>query len=69
MVEEMLEDDIIRPIQSSYFALVVMVLKKEGPWRMCLYYREINKTTIKYKFHIHVIDEFLYELHGEIYFT
>jgi len=69
MVEEMLEAGIIRPRQSSYPALVVMVFKKDGSWCMCPYYRELNKITIKYKFHIPVIDEFLDELHGAIYFT
>ena len=69
MVEEILEAGIIRPSQISYFELVVMVHKKEGSWHMCLDYREINKITIKYKFPILVIDEFLDELHGEGYFT
>jgi hypothetical protein len=68
MVEEMLEADIIIPRKSSYFALMVMALKKEGSCHMCLDYRELNKITIKYKFPIPVIDEFLDELHGEIYF-
>jgi hypothetical protein len=69
MVEEMLEPILIRPSQSSYYAPVVMVFKKDSSWRMCPYYRDLNNITIKDKFHIPVIGEFLDELHGAIYFT
>ena len=65
----MLEVRKTRPNQSSYFALVVMVHKKEGSWRMCPNYRELIKITIKDKFLIPIIDELLDELHGAVYLT
>ena len=41
-----------------------MVLKKEGNWRMCPEFFALNKLTIKYKLHIHVIDYLLDDLSG-----
>ena len=69
MVEEMLEVGIIRPKQSCFSSLVLMVHKKEGLWNMCVDYRDINMITIKYKFRIPIIDELLDKLHGVVYFT
>ena len=69
MVEEILVENIIKPIQSSFFAPVIMVQKKERSCCMFSNYRELNKITIKAKFHIPAIDELLDELHGATYFT
>ena len=50
MVTEILEAGIIQTSQNYFSATVVKVLKKEGAWRMCPDYRELNKLTIKYNF-------------------
>jgi hypothetical protein len=65
----LLEAGVIHPSTNPYSSLVVMVLKKEGTWCMCPYFRALNKLTIKDKFPIPVIDDLLDELSGAQYFT
>jgi hypothetical protein len=54
---------------SPYSSLVVMVLKNEYYWQMCLDFRALSKLTIKDKFPIPVIDDLLDELSGTQFFT
>jgi hypothetical protein len=69
MVQELLTVGVIRPSTIPYSSLVVMVLKKEGSWRMCPDFCALNKLTIKDKFPIPVIDDLLDELSGTQFFT
>jgi hypothetical protein len=69
MVHEILNAGVIRPSMSPYSSLVVMVLKKEGSWRMCPNFCALNKLTIKDKFPIPIIDDLLDELSGAQFFT
>jgi hypothetical protein len=69
MVQELLNAGFIHPSTSPYSSPVVMVLKKEGYWRMCTNFGALNKLTIKDKFPILVIDDLLDELSGAQFFT
>jgi hypothetical protein len=60
---------VIPPNTSPYSSLVVMLLKKEGTWRMCPNFLALYKITIKDKFPIPVIDDLLDELSGTEFFT
>jgi hypothetical protein len=69
IVQELLQAGVIHPSTILYSSHVVMVLNKEGTWRMCPDFCALNKLTIKDTFSIPVIDDLLDELMGAQYFT
>lgn len=60
----MLKSGVIRHNTSPYSSPIVMVKNKYGTWIMCIDYMELNRTTMKDKFPIPVIEELLDEFYG-----
>nr|GEU62544.1 hypothetical protein [Tanacetum cinerariifolium] len=59
----------IRPSSSPWGARVLFVKKKDGSFRMCINYRELNKLTIKNRYPFPRIDDLFDELQGSHYFS
>ncbi|KAJ9548055.1 LOW QUALITY PROTEIN: hypothetical protein OSB04_020598 [Centaurea solstitialis] len=68
-LRELLDKGFIRPSSSPWGASVLFVKKKDGSMRMCIDYRELNKVTIKNKYHLPRIDDLFDQLQGATYFS
>jgi hypothetical protein len=68
-IKELLAMGHIRPNNSPFASLVVLVLKKDGTMSMCIDYRALKKKTIKNRYPIPRIKDLIDELHGAVFFS
>jgi hypothetical protein len=61
-LQELLDKGFIHPSSLTWGAPVLFVKKNDGSLRMCIDYRELNKVTIKNKYHLPRIDDLLDQL-------
>ncbi|GKD10315.1 hypothetical protein Tco_1190000, partial [Tanacetum coccineum] len=68
-VQELSDKGFIRPNSSPWGALVLFVKKKDGSFRMCIDYRELNKLTVKNQYPFPRINDLFDQLQGSrVYF-
>ncbi|KAI3704088.1 hypothetical protein L1987_74301 [Smallanthus sonchifolius] len=67
-LQELSSKGFIRPSHSPWGAPVLFVKKKDGSFRMCIDYRELNKLTIKNRYPLPRIDDLFDQHHGSTCF-
>ncbi|GKB53238.1 putative nucleotidyltransferase, ribonuclease H [Tanacetum coccineum] len=68
-LRELQDKGFIRPRSSPWGAPVLFAKKKDGSFRMCIDYRELNKLTIKNRYPFPKIDDLFNQLQGSHYFS
>lgn len=66
---ELIQSKEIQESDSPYSSPAVMVRKKDGSWRLCVDYRQLNAQTVKNKFPMPIIEDLLDELNGAKIFS
>ncbi|KAI3810829.1 hypothetical protein L1987_20451 [Smallanthus sonchifolius] len=68
-LQELLDKGFIRPSFSPWGAPVLFVKKKDGTFRMCIDYQELNKLTIKNRYPLPRIDDLFDQLQGSSFYS
>ncbi|GJW32097.1 reverse transcriptase domain-containing protein [Tanacetum coccineum] len=63
-LKELSDKGFIRPSSSPWGAPILFVKKKDGSFRMCINYRELNKLTVKNRYPLPRIDDLFDQLQG-----
>ncbi|GKD47869.1 putative reverse transcriptase domain-containing protein [Tanacetum coccineum] len=63
-LQELSDKGFIRPSSSPWGASVLFVKKKDGSFRMCINYQELNKLTVKNRYPLPRIDDLFDQLQG-----
>jgi hypothetical protein len=68
-LKELLDLGLIHPSVSPWGAPIIFVRKKDGSWRLCIDYRQLNKSTIKNQYPLLRIDDLFDQMKGVTMFS
>ncbi|GJZ01935.1 putative reverse transcriptase domain-containing protein [Tanacetum coccineum] len=63
-LQELADRGFIQPSTSPWGSLILFVKKKDGSFRICIYYRELNKLTLKNRYPLPRINDLFDQLQG-----
>eukprot|EP00698_Gefionella_okellyi_P007575 TRINITY_DN185_c0_g1_i13.p1 TRINITY_DN185_c0_g1~~TRINITY_DN185_c0_g1_i13.p1 ORF type:complete len:902 (+),score=130.16 TRINITY_DN185_c0_g1_i13:4016-6721(+) len=69
LVNQLLQDGLIKRSKSPWAAPVVLALKKDGTYRLCIDYRGLNAVTVPDSFPMPLVDDVLSRMHGCKFFS
>jgi hypothetical protein len=68
-LKELLDLGLIHPSVSPWGVLVIFIRKKDGSWRLCIDYCQLNKATIKNQYPLPRIDDLFDQMKGVMVFS
>jgi hypothetical protein len=68
-LKELLDLGLIRPSVSPWGAPVIFIRRKDGSWRLCIDYRQLNKATIKNQYPLPRINDLFDQMKGATVFS
>eukprot|EP00698_Gefionella_okellyi_P005806 TRINITY_DN1524_c0_g1_i24.p1 TRINITY_DN1524_c0_g1~~TRINITY_DN1524_c0_g1_i24.p1 ORF type:complete len:615 (+),score=67.26 TRINITY_DN1524_c0_g1_i24:1167-3011(+) len=69
LVNQLLQDGLVKKSKSPWSAPVVLALKKDGTYRLCIDYRGLNAVTVSDSFPMPLIEDVLSKMHGCKWFS
>uniref|UniRef100_A0A8R7QW36 Reverse transcriptase domain-containing protein n=1 Tax=Triticum urartu TaxID=4572 RepID=A0A8R7QW36_TRIUA len=69
IIKQLIKKGEIQESFNLFSSPAIMIRKKDGGWRLCVDYRELNVVTIKNKFPMPIIEDLLDEMHGAKIFS
>ena len=67
-ITKLINNKLIEPSNSPWSFPVILVLKKNGKWRMCIDFRKLNNITVKDAYSLPLIDEILFSIGKKVKF-
>jgi hypothetical protein len=68
-LKELLDLGLIHPSVSPWGVPIIFIQKKDGLWRLCIDYRQLNKATIKNQYLFPRIDDLFDQIKGVMVFS